>query len=957
MHIPPELFQNKRESFQAAMDRRGLRFPFPPEGMDVVFAFSDFAAQSCTRHPEMLLDLIQSGDLQRVYSPDSYVRILQQGLAGAETQEMLAQRLRQIRMREMVRIAWRDLVGWADLQETLTDLSAFADACIVQALDRLYHWECRQNGTPLDPQQEAQNLVVVGMGKLGAHELNYSSDIDLLFAYPHAGRTDRGWSNEEFFSALGRRLIQVLGAKTVDGRVFRVDMRLRPYGENGPLVMNFDALEAYYQYEGRPWERYAWIKARVITGGDAAAADLMERLKPFVYRRYLDFGTFETLREMKQKITLEVTRKGLIEDIKTGPGGIREIEFFGQIFQMLRGGVRPILQRRRICEVLWILAEEELIQPQVRDELLAAYVFLRRVEHRLQEFADQQTHRLPSDAADRQRLALSMGFEEWPKFQSVIDVHRKCVHTHFQALLSPDALNGAPEADEKALLGVWQEWIDAGAAAETLAAAGYRDPGGAAARLAAVKSDLADRRLGSETRRRLDKLMPRLLRYVGDSPDPDTVLVRILQLIRAIESRACYLALLLENPDALNHLINLAYASPWIASFLSRHPALLDELLDPRTLYAAPRRAELTAALSRRMNSLTGCDLEEQMEVLRVFKQTHILRVAAADINGGIPLMRVSDYLSYIAESVLARVLDMAWHYLVQKHGTPVCRLTGCRLQRGYVLIAYGRLGGLELGYSSDLDLAFLHAGEPGSTQGGEQPIDNAAFFARLGQRTVHLLNAHTEAGILYGVNMQLRPSGRSGLLVSRIDTFHDYQLKDAWTWEHQALVRARAVSGDTEMAAYFNEIRREALTRARPREPLRASVVGLRERLRKAHGFTQKDVFELDQSVGGILDIEFLVQYLILLEARTHPEIVRWTDNVRQIQALARAAVFSDEVAYLLRGAYLRYRAVRHRLSLQEKPPRISARRFAGLRRKVRRLWNHYLGEAPPAAKAPSVF
>ena len=795
----------------------------------------------------------------------------------------------------------------------------------------------------------------MGMGKLGARELNYSSDIDLIFAYPSAGTTDRGRGNDEFFTSLGRRLIKMLGAKTADGQVFRVDMRLRPYGESGPLAMSFDAMEEYYQYQGREWERYAWIKARVITGAAESGRDLMARIKPFVYRRYLDYGTFETLRGMKQKIALEVTRKGLTDNIKTGPGGIREIEFFGQVFQMLRGGVLPVLQRRRICHVLGLLVEENLVPSGVRDELVDAYRFLRRTEHRLQEFADQQTHTLPQAPDERQRLALSMGFPDWTAFAAALDRHRRQVHAHFQSLLAPEENNGSPDAGENALLGVWRQWIDAEAAAKSLSDAGFQSATAVMEQIGAVRKDLDTRTSSAETRNRMDKLMPRLLKAVGEAQDPDLVLERLLHLIRAVESRACYLALLLENPDALGHLIQLVHASPWVSSFLSRHPALLDELLDSRTLYAAPLRPELEADLGRRMAGLPDDDLEEQMELLRIFKQSHTLRVAAADISGNIPLMRVSDYLSYIAESILQQVLAVCWQHLTKQHGEPSCHLDGHRLQKGFALIAYGKLGGLELGYSSELELVFLHAGQPGKTAGGPKPINNADFFKRLGQRVIHLLNAHTAAGVLYELDIGLRPSGSYGLLVSRIDTFRDYQLKEAWSWEHHALVRARTICGDQALMDHFDTVRRKALARPRPRQQLRAAVLDLRQRVQRNRESEANGNFDLNRSPGGIGDIELLVQYLVLLEAHKHPEIVNRTDVVRQIQALARAGVLDDGTAYLLRGAYLRYRALRHRLSLQEKPPRISAKRIADLRHAVLRLWRRYLAPGPGSAGFPS--
>ncbi|MFC1859561.1 bifunctional [glutamate--ammonia ligase]-adenylyl-L-tyrosine phosphorylase/[glutamate--ammonia-ligase] adenylyltransferase [Thermodesulfobacteriota bacterium] len=934
-----------------------------------VMVFSDFVARNCIRKPEMFDGLIRSGDLEQKYAKNEYRRKLKKALAAAANDltpensrfqhsssgnqhniSQLQQILRHVRNREMVRIAWRDLAGWADLTETMTDLSDFADACLEETLSLLYAWEGAKLGIPLGKDGSSQYLVILGMGKLGARELNFSSDVDLIFAYPEAGVTSDGEesvTNDEFFFRLGRRLINVIGAKTPDGIVFRVDMGLRPHGKNGPLVMSFDSLETYYQSQGREWERYAWIKARVVAGDKKQGAALLERLKPFVYRRYLDYGTFETLRDMKQKISLEVNRKGMQENVKLGPGGIREIEFFGQVFQLLRGGVIAPLQERRIQTVLKILAGENLIPPHVCDELTAAYVFLRNTEHRLQEYVDRQTHALPKDAVGKARLSASMGFSEWESFLTALNGHMGNVHRHFRELLETEPSEDKDDVEKEtdtALMGIWQNLIDSEEAKTILANAGFNRPDDAILQLEALRREVGTLNMGPHGRNRIDKLIPMLLKTVGASENSDIVLIRLLRLVSSITTRTCYMSLLLENPSALVHLIKLANASPWIATFLTHHPALLDELLDPSILYVPPGRAELERDLRRRLANLLGPDLEDQMEVLRIFKQINTLHVAAADISGDLPLMRVSDYLSYIAETILQEILELSWRHLVEKHGRPVCRLDGRDVERGFAVIAYGKLGGLELSYSSDLDLVFLHAGVPGQTVGGPKPIDNAHFFARLGQRVIHLLSAHTSAGILYEVDMRLRPSGSSGVLVSQIDSFYEYQAKQAWTWEHQALVRARPVCGDPLLTMRFEEIRKKALAQYRPREKLLEDVSEMRERLRREHLSKRTGIFDLDQGIGGIVDIEFLVQYLVLLKSSENFGLLRWTDNVRQLQELSGAGILDNYTAYLLRGAYLTYRAVRHRLSLQEKLPYVEEIEFRDLRQKVKEVWDYYL-------------
>jgi glutamate-ammonia-ligase adenylyltransferase len=731
--------------------------------------------------------------------------------------------------------------------------------------------------------------------------------------------------------------------------VFRVDTRLRPDGENGPLVMSFDNMENYYQQHGRDWERYAWIKTRAAAGDRRAGRRLIRRLAPFVYRRYLDFSTFDALRQMKRSIAVQVRRRGLEDDVKLGPGGIREIEFFGQIFQLIRGGVLPSLQVRAIGKVLAVLAGERIISNETALSMTRAYRFLRMVEHRLQEFGDQQTHRLPVDSPGRQRLAFSAGFSDWESFAETLSAHRKLVHEQFNALLEPRAGKGTAEAQtvEAALAGVWRGDAGAGESTRVLTSAGFKQPEEVLRRLKDLKEHGATRSLSREGRQRLDLLVPSLLEVAGRSAGPETVLGRLIDLIRTVQRRTTYLALLLEHPAALDHLSRLAEASPWISTYLARHPALFDELLDPRTLYAPPQRAELEAELRHRLIRPPALELEHQIEALCLFKQINTLRVAAADITGVLPLMRVSDHLSGIAEVLLGEVIPLAWDHLVQRHGAPVCRLDGTDLERGFAVVAYGKLGGLELGYGSDLDLVFLHAGSGEVTRGGEKPVDDTTFFARLGQRVVHILTAHTAAGLLYEVDMRLRPSGTSGILVSPVTAFGEYQQKEAWTWEHQALIRARPVGGSPKMAEVFSRIRRQVMCKERDPDRLAGEVAGMRERIRKERkAGAASDAFDLKQGTGGLVDIEFLVQYLVLRHAFRHEALTTWTDNVRLIRTLNREGLLDDDTAALLRKAYLTFRSKMHRLSLQQQPARVPQDRYRPLREGVRDAWSRFLPE-----------
>jgi glutamate-ammonia-ligase adenylyltransferase len=943
-------YQSRWQAFQRATEAAGLAPVSDPEILQsskYVFAFSDFVAASCRRDPATLVDLIDSGDLFRRRPQNDYEHKLKTLLADVEDEDSLMRLLRCCRRRELARIAWRDLAGWAELAETMADLSAFADACLDRTLEILHRWQCTISGIPAAEDGSQQHLVILGLGKLGARELNFSSDVDLIFAYPQAGNTRgarQSTGNADFFTRLCRRVIKVIGQPTADGFVFRVDARLRPFGESGPLAMDFDAMEQYYQQQGREWERYALIKARAVAGDLDAGSRLLEKLHPFIYRRYLDYSAFESLREMKQMISRDVKRQGMQNDIKLGPGGIREIEFFGQIFQLIRGGVTPALQDTGIIIVLKALAAEHHIPPNVCSELVEAYLFLRNTENRLQAFSDQQTHRLPSDDTGILRLAASMGFADLKSFNSALDKHRRTVHGHFQMLLETSDSEDRPTDDDDPLEVIWLDFAGAQPAENILRQMGYEQPQEVLQLLKYLRTAAETKSLSPRGRQRLDKLVPRFLKEIGTHKNSLVTLRRVVDLIKTIERRTSYLALLVENPTALTHLVKLSHASPWIASFLARHPVLLDELLDPRTLYLPPKKKEMRSTLRRRLAQVPIEDMEYQIEQLCIFKQVNVLRVATADVTGTLPLMRVSDYLSEIAECILAEVVDLAWNHLTAKHGRPVCRLDDIISDRGFAVIAYGKLGGLELGYGSDLDLVFLHAGTHEQTRGGAKAIDSAQFFNHLGQRVIHILTSHTRAGKAYEIDMRLRPSGSSGILVSHIDAFGNYQLEEAWTWEHQALIKARPVCGDNILADRFETIRQKVLARRRPREKLTTEVADMRERMRKELLKPQNGVLDLKQDPGAMVDIEFLVQYLVLLHSHKYSDLLKWTDNVRLIQALIETGAMDENTAHVLKHAYLIYRAAAHQLSLQEKPAKVPRTDFNHLQKRVQEIWQAYI-------------
>ena len=919
------------------------------QSLPAVWSCSPFVARCCLRDHAMLNDLVESGDLETAYQEGDLAKRLRARLEDVEDTEALDARLRQFRRREMVRIAWRDLAGWVSLDETLIDLSNLAEVCIDGALRHHQRNLKARYGTPRAADGEESLFYVIGMGKLGGQELNYSSDIDLIFGFSEPGKTDgeRSVDNEQYFTRLGQRLINSLNAQTVEGFVFRVDMRLRPYGESGPLVMTSDQIENYYESQGREWERYALVKARAVGGNREAGEALLDSLVPFVFRRYLDFGALENLREMKAMIAKEVERRGLHDNIKLGAGGIREVEFIGQAFQIVRGGREKQLQQRRIMPVLEYLGQTGSLPGFVVRGLMEGYDFLRRSENHLQAIDDKQTHELPEDNADRLRLAFGMGYETWDEYHERLDTHRRHVREHFDQVFASPQVEDEPTPHETPEVGdVWAQSLDAEQALNVLGDNGFEDPEEAWKRVQTFREGSHCRALSDTGHTRLDRLMPLLLGAVAHTDNPDQTLARLIDLLEAIVRRTVYISLLAERPMALSQLVKLCSASPWIARLITRMPVLLGELLDPRSLYAPLKRDALAGELRERLQELPRDDLEQRMEVLRQFKQVNTLRVAAADIAGVTRLMVVSDLLTDIAEVVLAEVLDLAWYHLEQRHGRPTCVVDGETLEPGFAIIAYGKLGSLELGYGSDLDLVFLFdsRGERQMTD-GERTVDNNVFFVRLAQRIIHILGATTAGGVLYEADLRLRPSGKAGLLASSLSAYEDYQREEAWTWEHQALVRARFVAGDAELGERFREVRREILTMERDVEKLREEVRDMRERMRGQKADKDDSVFDLKQGRGGIADIEFMVQYGVLSGARKAPTLVRYTDNIRLLGELSESGWLSPDDAGLLADAYRTYRARVHRATLQEKPATVPATELRETRDAVAAVWDRLMG------------
>ncbi len=918
-----------------------------PGNAEVALTCSEFICRGIERFPTLFSELVASGDLAREY-PDGFFSVRLARLCGETSDPTeLGGVLRLARWREFIRLAWRDLAGLAPLAQVVTELSDFADAAIDASSRRLFARLTEDLGTPCDAQGRPIPMTVLALGKLGARELNFSSDIDLIFAYPCNGETRGGRrriAHEKFFTRLARQLIEVLDNTTELGRVFRVDMRLRPFGTGGPLVVSHSGLEVYYQNHGRDWERYAMIRARVVSGDCSASDSLLENLRPFVYRRYLDFSSLESMREMKKLILREVARQDLDDDVKRGAGGIREVEFVVQAFQLVRGGRLAELRDTRLMPILERLGDLSLLPAFAVAELSQAYGFLRRAENRLQEYNDAQLHKLPKDPVAQARLALAMGLESWRVFDRLFGQHRQNVRAHF------DQVFGVQETEDsedlQTLKMVWSGGHPREHAAAILREMAFSEPNRILARFESMRGSYATKVLSRRRRERLDILVPTLLKAVRRRKMPDELLHRLLTIVEAIGGRSVYLALLNERPLALSQLIRLCEASIWVTDQIAAHPVLLDELLDPRVLLAPLSRSDLDAEIERRLQSVNTGDEEHELDVLRQFKHSQSLRVAAADISGTLPIAKVSDHLTAIAESALGAATRLAWRDLRRRFGEPEAKDESGKLFRPRLLvIAYGKFGGFELGYGSDLDLVFLHTDHGAARRtNGERQIDNSVFFAKLAQRVIHILTTRTAQGALYEVDARLRPSGNSGLLVTSLEAFVDYQRREAWTWEHQAIVRARPVFGADVDCRRFQDVRREVLMMPRAAAGLRESVREMRRRMRKELGNHDPALFDIKQDLGGIADIEFMVQYIVLRWPDRLTDSLRFSDNLRLLDGIAATGLLPPEDSGLLQRAYLTYRDRAHALFLAKEVATLSADEYTDLKSGVTAIWRRLM-------------
>ncbi len=895
--------------------------PTPDSRWQPAFDLSRFLRSLLDCHPELV------PELARTWEAPVSAEQLDAGLSPEPAdEEALKTALRRLRQRTLAHLALRDLAGNAPLEEITEGMTLLADVTTNFAL----HWHHRrlaaQYGEPLDAQGRPQRLMVIGMGKLGGRELNVSSDVDYIFVYPEDGETagPKRIDNFDFFSRLGKRLISALGDITADGQVFRVDMRLRPNGDSGPLVCSLDALENYFVTQGREWERYAWIKARTMNAGENLQEEwvlAMQRIgRPFVFRKYLDFGAINAMRDLHAQIRREVARKDMADHVKLGPGGIREIEFIAQVFQLIRGGRDMALQARPTLTVLKLLVERRHMPAETEAELRDAYIFLRRLEHRLQWVDDQQTHRLPEGEAERAAIAASMGFPDWPAMLQVLDAHRERVSQHFERVFSDPEEGGHP------LTGLWLGQLDQDTALSTLFAYGMRRPVDAIAQLEALRSSSRYKQLPAANRERLDAVGPRLIEAASATPDPDATLARGLQFLEAISRRGAYLALLQQYPVALKRVADLVGASSWASEYLTLHPLLLDELLDYGLFEIATDWTRFRQELQRSLADHAG-DAEREMDILREMHHAQVFRLLAQDLAGLLTIERISDHLTELADIMVEASIGLVWRKIKNRH----------RDDPKFAVIGYGKLGGKELGYGSDLDLVYLY---------DDDAQDAQEIYSRLGQRINTWLSSQTSAGILFETDVRLRPNGDSGLLTVSVESFRDYQLHHAWPWEHQALTRARFCAGDAEVGKRFEAVRCEILCQARDLVKLREDVLAMRQRMLDAHASKSATHFDLKQDPGGIIDVEFIVQYLVLGHAARHPHLTGNLGNIALLAMAAEIGLIPMAEADATRVAYREYRRRQHLSRLNANPaalvPRDAIQEHIDA---VRRLWESVFG------------
>ncbi|WP_179995019.1 bifunctional [glutamate--ammonia ligase]-adenylyl-L-tyrosine phosphorylase/[glutamate--ammonia-ligase] adenylyltransferase [Acinetobacter sp. YH16053] len=893
---------------------------------------SQYAEQVLANHESLLQQDYAIDQFLKPLSADYIHQLVISTLQDIQDETLWMKTLRILRARLMFRWIWQDANQLTDVVTLTQELSDFADICVQVAKDFARIPLVAKHGEPMGYNGKVQDLIVVAMGKHGAQELNLSSDIDLIFAFDEQGETNgrKCIEVQQFCILWGQKLIYLLDHITADGFVFRVDMRLRPWGDGSALAISHVALEKYLSQHGREWERYAWIKARIITGGQEGY-ELLEMTRPFVFRKYVDYTAFEAMREMKAMIEREVQRRNIEDNIKLGAGGIREVEFIVQVFQLIYGGSKLELQDRQCLVSLRHLGEAELLEPQAVLDLEDAYLFLRRVEHAIQALNDQQSQALPTEPELRARISDTLGFADWDSFMQTLNEKRVKVIYQFEHLIKenePDFLLENYSQLEKQLDAVLDDQ------AKNLVHEFWYGH--------------AIKKLTAKALQRLKTFWPHLIEAVLQSENPQMALMRLMPLVESVLRRTVYLVMLIESKGALQRLVKMATVSPWICEELTQYPVLLDEFLSMD--FELPKRSDLEDSLRQQLLRIELDEVEDLMRVLRLFKKSNVLTVAASDVLAESHLMKVSDALTDIAEVTVNAALQLAYQITAKKHGYPLdSEGQRCGLEHNaFAIIGYGKVGGIELGYGSDLDLVFVHAMDEQADTDGMKPISGFEFAMRVAQKFVSLMTTQTLDGRVYEVDTRLRPSGDAGLLVTSLRAFEHYQLKSAWLWEHQALVRARSIAGEQCLRDKFEVLRCKILTQPRDEAYVRSEVLKMRQKMKDHLGSSKEQkkdgIFHLKQDAGGIVDIEFMAQYAVLAWSGSNPDLAHYSDNVRILEDAAKTGCLSSDDATALIQAYLRERAESHRLALANQSMQVNAADWYDTREVVCKLWQRLI-------------
>jgi glutamate-ammonia-ligase adenylyltransferase len=915
-----------------------------------IWGGSDFAAELCIKNPTWLMQILSLTDEQLILRGTSHKRRLTQVLIEVNSEKQYMNLLRCYRNEEMLRIIWLNHNRIIPMEELVKDISLLADCCVALTLDFVYSSQCSLFGTPFSdatvskiPSQ--QYLAVVALGKLGSNELNLSSDIDLMFCYNNHGETKgtaRSISNKVFFTKVTQRLIHILNHINEQGFVFRVDIRLRPYGDSGPIVMCLAELEQYYQDHGRSWERYALLKARIIAGDFTTGNMLLTKLKPFVFKKYLDFSSVSCLRNIKDQLTHEIKLKQMEHNIKLGSGGIREIEFIVQSYQIIYGGKDNTLQKNNTIKTLNLLYKKKYLPAKITEGLYDNYVFLRNLEHAMQSIYDQQTQEYPQNKLLQQRITLAMGFVDIASLNIKLIECKKFVSKCFNKIITKP-ISTDETLQLKKLASIWTGKLSEKDSITLLIKKNFQNPQEIINKIKLLKLESIAKNVRRQSLERLDKFIPILFKSASASEKPDLFFLRILLLVIAVLKRTAYLVLLMENPKLLFFLGNAFSKSIWITEHIIEYPQLLDDLFTLINIEKIPTREQLLIDLNEQLATVNNDDLNEQMECLRHFKIFHLLRVNIAQIANKLPLMKISDYLTYLAEVIVTCSLNISWNTISLAYGNT--QLEQPPVIENFIIIAYGKLGGIESSPASDLDLVFIY-----DNKNIENSIYTSDFFTKLSLRITHILSTKTISGSLYEVDTRLRPSGTEGLLVSSITGFKNYQANVAWLWEHQALVRTRIIAGDKKLAKKFAKIRKNILCTKRNKITVYKEVINMRNKIKNNYYNKNKNLyvkfpiasyFNLKHGHGGIIDIEFYIQMLVLIHAHKYNQLIKWTDNIRIVETLKQIQVIPEKQANLLIDAYKYYRELVHKKDIDNKDHFVEISKIKKFPKEICTLWS----------------